>query len=97
MKLKAFSVFDVKVDAYKQPFFLPTNGAAVRAFADAVNDEKTEVSRHPEDYKLICLGEFDDETGILSPSVPQSLGFGTEYVRSNGTVIGAIAPERKVS
>lgn len=94
MKLKAFSVFDVKVDAFMPPFFQPTNGSALRHFADAVNDPQSQLSRHPEDYKLCCVGEFDDATGLITPPADLavvSLGFGSDYVRpalGNVTPIG---------
>lgn len=32
MKLNVYSVFDAKVEAFLQPFFMPARGAAIRAF-----------------------------------------------------------------
>lgn len=80
MKLKAFSVFDVKADTYSAPFFFAATGLAVRAFKASVADRDSSLCKYPEDFKLVELGEFDDQTGVLTASVPSSLGFGTDYV-----------------
>lgn len=65
MTLKIFAIYDAKTEAYHQPFFLQTKGQAIRAFSDAANDPKTEFSRHPEDYTLFEIGEYDDQTGSV--------------------------------
>lgn len=90
MILKAFAVCDLKADIFNSPFFFPAIGQAVRAFADLANDNQSSVSRHPEDYKLFHIGEYDDQTGILTSITPAPLGVASEYVSSGGKVIGAI-------
>lgn len=67
---KVYSVRDAKVEAFLQPFFSPTMGAAIRSLSEAVNDPKHEFSRHAADYSLYALGEFDDSTGYLTPIDP---------------------------
>lgn len=80
MIIKAFAIRDTKADAYMQPFFCATNGMAVRAFKDGVNDDKSPFFKHPEDYVLFELGTYDDSSGVLSSlSSPVSLGVGIEY------------------
>ncbi len=69
MILKIFSVFDGKALAYIPPFFLPLTAVAVRTFADLVNDPKHQFSKHAEDYTLFELGEFDDNTGVITPAI----------------------------
>lgn len=80
MKLKVFSVYDIKAEIFNGPFFMSTNGEAVRAFKDLANDEKTTIGRHPEDYRLMCLGKFDNEKGEFIPEELGSLGFASDYV-----------------
>lgn len=83
MTFKIFGVFDVKADAFSRPpFFMSTNGQAVRAFADLANDSNTDVGRHPEDYRLMVLGTFDDNKGVVQGQDPTSLGFASEFVKS---------------
>ena len=81
MILKMFAIFDNKADVYMTPFFFPATGQAVRAFADLVGDERSTVSKHPDDYKLVLIGEWDDSTGVCKPlSQSISLGFGSDFV-----------------
>ncbi len=81
--MRVFSVYDSKVECYMNPFFMKTKGEAIRAFTEAVNDSSTHVSKHPGDYTLFDLGEFDDETATFTlSSTPISLGVAVEFVKS---------------
>lgn len=79
MITKVYSILDVKGDLYNVPFFAPTNGIALRQFTDLVNDKNSVPGRHPADFKLVQVGEFDDQSGQLIPCEMVSLGFGSEY------------------
>lgn len=70
-----FSVFDSKPAFFGTPFIDQRKESAIRAFADAVNspDPNNGFKRHPEDYSLFVLGEFDNETGELIPQIPKNL------------------------
>lgn len=70
MMLRAYSLFDRKALVYHQPFFAPTNGAAVRLLQDTVNDSATAISRHPADYVLYCVGHYNDQDGVMFPYAP---------------------------
>lgn len=83
MKLAIFSVYDVKVGAFMQPFFSPTTGAALRSLTDAVNDPKHEFSKHVEDYTLFRLGEWDDTSGLFESGPPDSVVTCRELVNSS--------------
>lgn len=90
MKLKVFSVYDSKVQAYMQPFYAVTVGAASRSFADACLDESSQMAKHPEDYTFFQVGEFDDSTGVfLEFPAPVSLGNALEYVSKRGEEVKA--------
>lgn len=80
MRLRAFCVFDVKSDTYSAPFWKQTVGQALRDFADLAQDRSTTVGRHPEDFKLVQVGEFEDTTGEVIPCAIVSLGFASEHV-----------------
>lgn len=81
MKTKMFGIYDTKALNYGAPFFMPTVGAAVRAFTDLANDEKSTVNKHPSDYMLMELGEFDDQSGKThSLEAPKNLGFASDYI-----------------
>lgn len=62
-----FVVYDAKAATYDRKMLQPTEGMAVRAFADAVHDEGTILYHHPEDFSLWLTAEFDHETGETKP------------------------------
>lgn len=66
MKVKIYAVLDTKISAFMQPFFALTNGQAMRMFGDTVEDTNSNFHKHPEDYALYYLGEFDDASGKLT-------------------------------
>lgn len=77
-KLRGYSVFDSKAEAYLRPFFAPTRGLAIRSFADAINDKASDMAKHAADYTLFEIGEFDDSTGLLTSKL-ESLGNALTY------------------
>jgi hypothetical protein len=79
MILKVFSVYDIKAEVYSSPFFMAMTGEAVRAFKDLANDSNTTVGRHPNDFRLTCLGSFDSNDGTFVSDAPVSLGFASDY------------------
>lgn len=85
-KLKVFAVYDSKMEAYARPFNMLTVGQATRAFADVVNDANTEISKHPEDFTLFLLGEYDEQKGYYENlPAPQALGQALEYHQGKKT------------
>jgi len=83
MVLKVFSIFDVKASVFSQPFFSTHNGTALRSFSDLVGEQGTSVCKHPEDFKLYCLGEYDDNSGaLLSKPQPEFLANASDFVKS---------------
>lgn len=65
MLLQVIVVRDSKADCYGQPQFVPSIGGAVRSFGDEANNEKSPISRHPEDYSLFHIGIYDDSTARM--------------------------------
>lgn len=88
--LKIFAVFDVAVGAFDPPFFAQAKGQAARMFGDAVLSEKGPMAKHPGDYRLFYLGEFDEVVGALHPVAPEPLAIGSDFV------VSAPAPLREV-
>ncbi len=81
MRLKIFTVYDTKVEAYLQPFYMQSTGAALRAFEDSTNKQEHHFNQHPEDYVLFEIGEFNDATATISMyEAKKSLGTAIEYL-----------------
>lgn len=70
MILKVFAVRDMKAEAFLQPFYSPSVGSALRAYADAVNDKNCPFNKHPGDYVLFEIGTYDDSDASLVPLLP---------------------------
>ncbi|WNK13161.1 MAG: nonstructural protein [Microvirus sp.] len=80
MKTQLFCIYDIKAQAFLQPFFSATLLTGQRAFTDACNDANTLFYKHPEDYTLWHIASFDDTSGIITPEAqPQNLGLATQY------------------
>lgn len=88
MKLQVCAIKDRALNAFMQPFFAQTTGAAIRAFQDGVNDGTTPMNKHPDDYDLWWLAEWDDQTGmfVANPDdrseLPQQLALGKNLVQN---------------
>lgn len=68
MILILFSIYDTRAEIFNPPFAIPTQGQAIRDFGDLVKDPQSRISKHPDDYKLVKLGVFDDNTGVILPA-----------------------------
>lgn len=83
MILKTFAVYDAKLEAYLQPFFMQTTGAALRAWDAVVNDPSTQFFKNPEDFTLFEIGEYDDQSGTLQAHpVKLSVGIALQFKKS---------------
>ena len=63
---KIYAVFNSKSEAYSLPFYYQHEGQATRTFSDWVNDSNTPYGKHPEDYTLFAIGEYDEVTGSIT-------------------------------
>lgn len=70
MLLNAYSVYDRKTLTYSPPFFQSADGAAARMLQDLVMDTNTNIGRHPNDFVLFNIGQYDDQKGALLPISP---------------------------
>lgn len=92
MILKVFSVRDMKAEAFLQPFFSPTQGAALRAFGDACNKTDSPFYMHPNDYILYEIGSYDDGDGSLESLDPvKMLSCAADFVEIRVPPVSAIS------
>lgn len=93
MILKMFSIYDSKAKAFLPPFFLHTEGMAIRTFADCAKDPQHAFSRNPQDYTLFCLGSFEDTSGMVEVgATPQNLGLASGIVEVYNEPVARIKP-----
>ena len=72
-RLVACSIHDSKAEYWMRPTFFQSTGQAVRMFGDLAREDGSEVNKHPEDYNLYKVAEFDEDTGEMIGSVPVHL------------------------
>jgi hypothetical protein len=76
-----FAIYDVKTEAYGQPYFANTKGEAIRAFSDIINDITHPLGKHPEDFSLYLIGNYNDKNATLEKlQQPKELGKGLDFV-----------------
>jgi len=63
MELKLYSIRDSKGGFFNAPFIQKSHGEAERTLLTLSKDEKSMISKYPEDFDLYYLGLFDDYTG----------------------------------
>jgi hypothetical protein len=86
MELVMFSVYDKAVGAYMRPFFMQSDGQALRAFIDDCTAADSPVASHPEDYALFRVGRWYDSEGTLVPEEPVCIGRAHELVAQSREV-----------
>jgi hypothetical protein len=83
MRLFAYSIYDVKAQVFHRPFFQQSDGQAVRTFSDIAVDPESEIGKHPEDYSIFRIGEFEDENAALVGEPAVQLFTGLEALRQS--------------
>lgn len=78
MKYNMFSIYDEKAKAYLPPFILPEVGMAIRTFSDCINSRDHQFSKHPKDYTLFKIANFNDDNGHIDQQ-KEPIGNGIEY------------------
>lgn len=81
MKFFVMAVRDRAIDTFGQPFCAAAKGAAIRSFGDEVKrvDASNQLNKHPEDFDLYFLCEYDDQTGKFSEGSPEQIAVGKDY------------------
>ena len=70
-----FSVYDDKAKFFSPIFLVPNDATAIRIFYDTMQP-----ATHRADYNLYRVGQWDDETGIITPQDPEIIMPGRSLV-----------------
>lgn len=70
MKTIMYTIYDSKAQVYNKPFYMVNEQVAVRSFRDLANDPSSDVCKHPEDFTLWRVGEFEDTLNEITLSAP---------------------------
>lgn len=85
MNVNIYSIFDSAASAFITPFYMHNDGLAIRAFQDNVNaGDDNNIAKHPDQFTLFRLGEYDDKTGKITPEdTPISVALGVELINDD--------------
>ena len=78
-----YTVRDTKVDSYLAPFLAANDETAMRMIQDGASLEGSLLGMHPEDFQLISIGEFNEQTGKITELDHQFLGLLTDFLGGN--------------
>lgn len=65
------AVRDSALAAFASVMTFQTVAAGVRSFRDEVQRAESPMHAHPEDYELWRLGQYDEDTGEITPCRPE--------------------------
>ena len=82
MKKGLFAVYDSSANLYDNPFVAVNKAVAVRSFGQACQDPKTPMNQFPKEFRLALIGIYDDETGVITPNVPEAIASAEDYVET---------------
>lgn len=72
--MRVYSLFDRKVMEYMSLVLGTTDEAVMRALAESFGTPSAStVFKYPQDFDLMRLGDFDPETGVITPEMPPRL------------------------
>lgn len=83
MLMNMYSVYDLKAEYFVPPWIARTHADAIRDFQKSVSTPNSPMGDHPSDFQLICIGTWDDISGVLTPhKEQQALGVGTDFLQT---------------
>lgn len=80
MKYLLCVIHDRSINAYVNLHCVRAEGQAIRQFQDAINDAGTggSIHKHPDDYDLYVVGEYNDDDGTISTEKLRKIGDGKQ-------------------
>ena len=89
-EINVYSIYDIKAMVYNKPFNIANHALAIRGFADAVSQDKSMLSEHPEDFQLFHLGTFNEHTGKYTNRLnPEPISNALEHAKPKSTGLNA--------
>lgn len=78
-----FTVKDRAVDVFGTPFVQQSVQQAIRGFKDEANSDpdKSAIAKHPDDYDLYQIGEYDELDGTITPGAPKLIARAKDLIQ----------------
>jgi len=71
--MKLYTMHDRATNTYSPPMAFATDAVAVRELQDAMQDTNSTFRKHPDDYTLWRVGEWDSEYGTVVNNMGEKL------------------------
>lgn len=79
---KLFTIHDAAANYYLPPMMFRNQGEAIRNVQHWMKDENSNISKDPESFTLVELGDFDEDTGLIKTHTqPLIVGNASQYVQ----------------
>lgn len=75
MKLGIYVMND-KRSTFMTPSFDYNDATAIRNFEHACDNDQSLMFTHPEDFSIYRIGEYDNESGVITPCDPKLIADG---------------------
>lgn len=72
MTYRVYAIRDVYT-GFLSPTVDQSDPVAVRNFSHAILNGNSLMLSHPQDYDLYCIGEYETDSGLLTPLIPPEL------------------------
>lgn len=66
-----YAIFDRKMKEFGMLVLSRNDESIRRSLVDGIRGSKSVQELHPEDFDLVCVGEFDQDVGELTGSSPR--------------------------
>jgi len=84
-KLKMYAILDGAAKAYGPPMVFTTNGLAIREFQAIAENSANHIKKHPEDFSLWEIGEYDSDTAQVDAALGlKPLAQAKEFFQTEG-------------
>ena len=80
MKLGVYAVLDNASGVYDGPVPAATDQVALRNFTEMAKNVESPIGKHPSDFSLWRVGEWNDGTGEITPEVKSCLAYAVDLI-----------------
>lgn len=64
--LRIYSILDLKAQEFSPPFFQKNDRLAMRVVTESAKGNGSMLSAYPDDFMLYRIGDFDNESGMIT-------------------------------
>lgn len=78
--LKMYAIKDNVSRTTGNPIVFPTDRDALDSFSQLANDEQTVINKHPKDFELWSLGEYDEREMLFHLADPKKISVASAHI-----------------